>query len=302
MPGFGFSTLTAMVFPSSSSSKAIKHRDDTRFDNAFDPPGSTDQSSAATLTSGNSQPVTIAPSPSTGVVYYDTSPPPVAYPSNGMSGTSDMAVSDDAFEEQFQMYGNKWLDTIANTVRPLHAPVRFVLKQISKFPLLLAVFPLLLVSITSSPQDMKALAAWYDGLQQPPLVPSGYWMHMIWFGFFVATGYAMYRVYGVLASSGDAYWKLRGVDGLVYAFLATILTAMWTYVASTHNFATIVAFDVLLVSLVGLAMREFREQDQTAGNIYTWYFIWLIYLTALDMGYWYLNDQQYWDKAGVTSV
>lgn len=124
---------------------------------------------------------------------------------------------------------------------------------------------------------------WYHTLNKPPFTPPAWVFAPAW-TFLYITIFLALLVYGIKPYSGSKNW------GFTLFFLQLLLNLVWSPVFfGIHNIGMAFAIIVLLDIFVILNAIEFYKVSKTSGNLLLPYFIWLLYATYLNAGYFVLN-------------
>ena len=124
----------------------------------------------------------------------------------------------------------------------------------------------------------------YRSLNQPPLSPPGWLFPIVWTLLYLAMGYAAYRV----QVSGKSEVQIKKAMSLYWAQLA--LNFLWSPVFFGLSWY-LVAFFILaaLWVLIYLTIRKFSLADETAGDLFIPYILWVTFAGYLNLGIFLLN-------------
>ena len=124
---------------------------------------------------------------------------------------------------------------------------------------------------------------WYQSLIQPPLAPPAWIFAPVWTLLYISMVVALI-LYARKAVLNNKTW------GYVLFFTQILVNFAWTpafFVAKNIGFA--LAIVVLLDILVLFNIIEFSKVSKTSAKILIPYFIWILFATYLNFGYFVLN-------------
>ena len=124
----------------------------------------------------------------------------------------------------------------------------------------------------------------YRSLAKPPLSPPGWLFPIVWTLLYLAMGYAAYRV----QISDKSQAQSKKAMTLYWAQLA--LNFLWSPIFFGLNWY-LAAFFILAVlwALIYLTMRKFSLIDETAGDLFIPYILWVTFAGYLNFMIAWLN-------------
>ena len=125
---------------------------------------------------------------------------------------------------------------------------------------------------------------WYKTLIQPPLAPPGWIFAPVWTILYISMLVALF-FYAQTQTTKDKSW------GCTIFFLQLIVNLIWSPIFfGLQNIAFALAVIIVLDIMVLLNIIEFYKISKKAGLILVPYFIWIIFATYLNLGYFILNN------------
>ena len=125
--------------------------------------------------------------------------------------------------------------------------------------------------------------AWYQTLTRPPLAPPAWVFSPIWIVLYICMILALF-LYARKDTNKNKSW------GYVLFFTQLLINFAWTPVFfGLKNIGLALAIVVLMDALVLFTIIEFSKVSKTAGKILIPYFIWILFATYLNFGYFLLN-------------
>ena len=125
--------------------------------------------------------------------------------------------------------------------------------------------------------------SWYYTLNQPPLTPPAWVFPPAWTILYILI-FVSFVVFAITP------YEIKKTKGYVLFFSQMLLNLAWTpmfFMMKNIGFALIII--LVLDILVLMNIKEFWKVSKTAGKILIPYFIWLIYATYLNIGFFLLN-------------
>lgn len=124
---------------------------------------------------------------------------------------------------------------------------------------------------------------WYQTLIQPPLTPPAWVFPPAWTVLYILI-FISFLIFAVTP------YEIRKTKGYVLFVSQMLLNLAWTpmfFALKNIGFAIviIIALDILVL----MTIKEFGKVSKTAGKILIPYFLWLIYATYLNIGFFLLN-------------
>ena len=123
---------------------------------------------------------------------------------------------------------------------------------------------------------------WYKGLKRPPAAPPSWLFPVVWSILFLLMGIAAYRVYLVDSPKKNAALWLYGGSLAV-----NFLWPLFFFRLKALGFSAL--WLALLLAVVLLVWRRFRDLDQIAGKLLIPYLLWLAFALYLNIGIWVLS-------------
>ena len=122
----------------------------------------------------------------------------------------------------------------------------------------------------------------YDVLTKPPLTPSASTFSAVWTVLYIMTGIAAYMVYN--ANDIDSGRVLR-----LY-LLQLLFNALWPLLFFRFGWRLFSFFWMLiLILLVSLVLAGFKDIRKSAYWLMIPYFLWLLFITYVNLGFYLLN-------------
>lgn len=125
--------------------------------------------------------------------------------------------------------------------------------------------------------------SWYSALIQPPLAPPSWLFAPVWIILYISMAIAL-LLYSLKFSYERKAW------GYILFFTQLLVNFAWTPAFfGVKNIGLALAIVILMDILVLFNIIEFSKVSKTAGRILIPYFIWILFATYLNAGYFVLN-------------
>lgn len=150
--------------------------------------------------------------------------------------------------------------------------------------LLIAVVPVVAVSVAGSLVTTPNIPTWYAGLAKPGFTPPNWLFGPVWTTLYALMAYAVWRI---LSLPKDR----PGRGGAVAAFFVQLaLNCLWSFAFfGAHSpIAGLVVIVALIVAILA-TIRAFWPLDRLAAWLLVPYLAWVSYATALTGAIWHLN-------------
>jgi tryptophan-rich sensory protein len=149
---------------------------------------------------------------------------------------------------------------------------------------LIAVVPVVVVSLIGNAVTIPQVASWYPTLVKPPFNPPNWLFGPVWTALFAMMAYSVFRILRLPAATPGKSPAL----GIYHAQL--VLNVLWSVAFFGLNsplggIAVIVPF----LALILLTIALFRPLDRMAGNLLWPYAAWVSFATVLNVSIWWLN-------------
>jgi tryptophan-rich sensory protein len=149
---------------------------------------------------------------------------------------------------------------------------------------LIAVLPVLAVSVAGSLVTTPNIPTWYAGLEKPGFTPPNWLFAPVWTTLYVMMAYAVWRI---LSRPKD----LPGRNAAVTIFFVQLaLNSLWSFAffGGRSPLAGLIVIIALIVA-IGATIRAFWPLDRIAAFLLLPYLAWVAYATALTGAIWRLN-------------
>ena len=125
--------------------------------------------------------------------------------------------------------------------------------------------------------------SWYNSLIQPPLKPPAWLFSPVWIILYALMGLSLF-IYIKEYSIKSKAW------GYIVFFVQLLVNLSWSPVFfGLKNICFALALIILLDILVLINIFEFSKISKMAGKLLIPYFIWILFATYLNVGYFILN-------------
>ena len=125
--------------------------------------------------------------------------------------------------------------------------------------------------------------SWYNSLIQPPLKPPAWLFSPVWIILYALMGLSLF-IYIKEYSIKSKAW------GYIVFFVQLLVNLSWSPVFFwLKNIGFALALIILLDILVLINIFEFSKISKMAGKLLIPYFIWILFATYLNVGYFILN-------------
>lgn len=125
--------------------------------------------------------------------------------------------------------------------------------------------------------------SWYNSLIQPPLKPPAWLFSPVWIILYALMGLSLF-IYIKEYSIKSKAW------GYIVFFVQLLVNLSWSPVFfGLKNIGFALALIILLDILVLINIFEFSKISKMAGKLLIPYFIWILFATYLNVGYFILN-------------
>lgn len=125
--------------------------------------------------------------------------------------------------------------------------------------------------------------SWYNSLIQPPLRPPAWLFSPVWIILYALMGLSLF-IYIKEYSIKSKAW------GYIVFFVQLLVNLSWSPVFfGLKNIGFALALIILLDILVLINIFEFSKISKMAGKLLIPYFIWILFATYLNVGYFILN-------------
>lgn len=124
---------------------------------------------------------------------------------------------------------------------------------------------------------------WYQTLIKPPLAPPAWLFSPVWTLLYISIAIALF-LYAKKNINKNKTW------GYVLFFTQLLVNFTWTPTFfGLKNIGFALALIILLDILVLFNIIEFFKVSKTAGKFLIPYFVWILFATYLNFGYFVLN-------------
>ena len=121
----------------------------------------------------------------------------------------------------------------------------------------------------------------YNMLQKPPFAPPGAVFPIVWTILYILMGIS----YGFLKVNNQTN---EDVDWIYYIQLA--INALWSIIFFTFKWRLFAFVWIILLAIAVISMiTKFYNKNKTAGLLQIPYFLWVIFATYLNLGFYILN-------------
>lgn len=125
--------------------------------------------------------------------------------------------------------------------------------------------------------------SWYNSLIQPSLKPPAWLFSPVWIILYALMGLSLF-IYIKEYSIKSKAW------GYIVFFVQLLVNLSWSPVFfGLKNIGFALALIILLDILVLINIFEFSKISKMAGKLLIPYFIWILFATYLNVGYFILN-------------
>lgn len=150
--------------------------------------------------------------------------------------------------------------------------------------LLIAVLPVVLVSVAGGLVTRPSIPAWYAGLAKPGFTPPNWLFAPVWTTLYILMAYALWRILSLPKGS-------PGRSAAITAFFVQLaLNSLWSFAFfGAHSpLAGLIVIVALIVAILA-TMRAFWKLDRLAALLFVPYLAWVSYATALNGAIWQMN-------------
>lgn len=124
---------------------------------------------------------------------------------------------------------------------------------------------------------------WYDLLIKPPLTPPAWIFAPVWAILYIMI-FMAFAIYAIKPYSGNKSW------GYIVFFIQMFLNLCWSPVFFYfHNIGMALAVIIIMDVFVILNIIEFFKVSKTAGLLLIPYFLWILFATYLNFGFFIQN-------------
>lgn len=124
---------------------------------------------------------------------------------------------------------------------------------------------------------------WYDLLIKPPLTPPAWIFAPVWAILYIMI-FVAFAIYAIKPYSGNKSW------GYIVFFIQMLLNLCWSPVFFYfHNIGMALAVIIIMDVFVILNIIEFFKVSKTAGLLLIPYFLWILFATYLNFGFFIQN-------------
>ena len=124
---------------------------------------------------------------------------------------------------------------------------------------------------------------WFNNLTKPPFTPPNQIFSPAW-AFLYTTMFVSFVIY-MLKNGENKFW------GYTFFFIQLALNLLWSPVFFGLQLIGYALILILMLDItVFLTIIEFHKTSKTAAYLLIPYFLWLIYATYLNFGYFILNQ------------
>jgi len=149
---------------------------------------------------------------------------------------------------------------------------------------LIAVLPVVAVSVAGSLVTTPNIPTWYAGLAKPGFTPPDWLFGPVWTTLYALMAYAVWRI---LALPKDRPGRSTAVTAF---FVQLALNSLWSFAffGGHSPVAGLVVIAALIVAILA-TIRAFWSLDRVAAWLLVPYLAWVAYATALNAAIWHLN-------------
>ena len=124
---------------------------------------------------------------------------------------------------------------------------------------------------------------WYKTLIKPPLTPPAWVFAPVWAVLYMLI-FISFSLYAIKPYNTNKNW------GYALFFIQMFLNFLWSPVFfHFHNIGLALAIIITMDIIVFLNIIEFFKVSKTAGLLLIPYFIWILFATYLNAGFFFLN-------------
>ena len=124
---------------------------------------------------------------------------------------------------------------------------------------------------------------WYDLLIKPPLTPPAWIFAPVWAILYIII-FMAFAIYAIKPYSSNKSW------GYIVFFIQMLLNLCWSPVFFYfHNIGMALAVIIIMDVFVILNIIEFFKVSKTAGLLLIPYFLWILFATYLNFGFFIQN-------------
>jgi benzodiazapine receptor len=150
--------------------------------------------------------------------------------------------------------------------------------------LLLAVLPVVAVSVAGSLVTQENIPTWYAGLTKPSFSPPNWLFAPVWTTLYALMAYALWRILSLPKST-------PGRTGAVVVFFVQLaLNSLWSFAFFGAQSPLLGLFVIAALIVAILAtMVAFWKLDRLAALLFAPYLAWVCFATLLNGAIWQLN-------------
>lgn len=150
--------------------------------------------------------------------------------------------------------------------------------------LLIAVLPVVAVSVVGSLVTTPNIPTWYAGLAKPGFTPPNWLFAPVWSTLYILMAYALWRILSLPKGRPG-----RSAAVTVF-FVQLALNSLWSFAFfGAHSPLAGLIFIAALIVAILATMRAFWKLDRLAALLLVPYLAWVAYATALNAAIWRLN-------------
>lgn len=124
---------------------------------------------------------------------------------------------------------------------------------------------------------------WYQSLNQPPLSPPGWIFSPVWIVLYIMMAISLFLYARKFAYKSKSW-------GYVLFFTQLLVNLAWTPTFfGLKNIGFALALLILLDCLVLFTIIEFAKASKSSAKLLIPYFVWIIFATYLNFGFFILN-------------
>ncbi|MCB5174380.1 tryptophan-rich sensory protein [Microvirga sp. SM9] len=149
---------------------------------------------------------------------------------------------------------------------------------------LIAVLPVVMVSVAGSLVTTPSIPTWYAALEKPWFTPPNWLFAPVWTTLYGMMAYAIWRILSLPREQ-------PGRRAAVTAFFVQLaLNSLWSFAffGARSPVAGLIVIAALIVAILA-TIRAFWPLDRVAAWLLVPYLAWVAYATALNGAIWYLN-------------
>jgi tryptophan-rich sensory protein len=149
---------------------------------------------------------------------------------------------------------------------------------------LVAVLPVVAVSVAGSLVTTPNIPNWYAGLAKPGFTPPNWLFGPVWTTLYIMMAYAVWRILSLPKEQPGR------TAAFTTFFVQLALNCLWSFAFfGAHSpLAGLVVIAALIVSILA-TIRAFWPLDRIAAWLLVPYLAWVSYATALNGAIWHLN-------------